>query len=67
MMFVCGQCWRNGQHSEADKNRKYCSAKARHTYEGGLGGSDGGGVYVMDEKKDSLFVSGGPKTPGWCS
>ncbi|XP_011602431.1 zinc finger CCCH domain-containing protein 7A isoform X1 [Takifugu rubripes] len=32
MMFVCGQCWRNGQHSEADKNRKYCSAKARHTW-----------------------------------
>ncbi|XP_068613168.1 zinc finger CCCH domain-containing protein 7A-like [Brachionichthys hirsutus] len=32
MMFVCGQCWRNGQPSEADKNRKYCSAKARHTW-----------------------------------
>ncbi|CAG12227.1 unnamed protein product, partial [Tetraodon nigroviridis] len=32
MMFVCGQCWRNGQHSEADRNRKYCSAKARHTW-----------------------------------
>ncbi|KAG7223147.1 hypothetical protein INR49_015755 [Caranx melampygus] len=31
MMFVCGQCWRNGQLSEADKNKKYCSAKARHT------------------------------------
>lgn len=31
MMFVCGQCWRNGQHSVADKNRKYCTAKARHT------------------------------------
>uniref|UniRef100_A0A3B3ZLP4 C3H1-type domain-containing protein n=1 Tax=Periophthalmus magnuspinnatus TaxID=409849 RepID=A0A3B3ZLP4_9GOBI len=30
MMFVCGQCWRNGQLSEADKNKKYCSAKARH-------------------------------------
>uniref|UniRef100_A0A665VEA9 C3H1-type domain-containing protein n=1 Tax=Echeneis naucrates TaxID=173247 RepID=A0A665VEA9_ECHNA len=32
MMFVCGQCWRNGQISEADKNKKYCSAKARHTW-----------------------------------
>ncbi|XP_029283967.1 zinc finger CCCH domain-containing protein 7A isoform X1 [Cottoperca gobio] len=32
MMFVCGQCWRNGQLSEADKNKKYCSAKARHTW-----------------------------------
>lgn len=31
MMFVCGQCWRNGQLSEADKNKKYCTAKARHT------------------------------------
>ncbi|CAI9616346.1 unnamed protein product, partial [Staurois parvus] len=30
--FVCGQCWRNGQIIEADKNRKYCSAKARHTW-----------------------------------
>ncbi|XP_075686233.1 zinc finger CCCH domain-containing protein 7A isoform X2 [Rhinoderma darwinii] len=30
--FVCGQCWRNGQVIEADKNRKYCSAKARHTW-----------------------------------
>lgn len=30
LMFVCGQCWRNGQVSEADKNRKYCSAKGRH-------------------------------------
>ncbi|XP_033827330.1 zinc finger CCCH domain-containing protein 7A [Periophthalmus magnuspinnatus] len=32
MMFVCGQCWRNGQLSEADKNKKYCSAKARHMW-----------------------------------
>ena len=31
MLFVCGQCWRNGQLTEADKNKKYCSAKARHT------------------------------------
>ncbi|KAM8933476.1 zinc finger CCCH domain-containing protein 7A [Pelodytes ibericus] len=30
--FVCGQCWRNGQVNEADKNRKYCSAKARHQW-----------------------------------
>ncbi|XP_018417789.1 PREDICTED: zinc finger CCCH domain-containing protein 7A [Nanorana parkeri] len=30
--FVCGQCWRNGQIIEADKNRKYCSAKARHSW-----------------------------------
>ncbi|XP_048101842.1 zinc finger CCCH domain-containing protein 7A isoform X1 [Alosa alosa] len=32
MQFVCGQCWRNGQVSEPDKNRKYCSAKARHPW-----------------------------------
>jgi len=32
MMFVCGQCWRNGQLSEADKNKKYCAAKARHMW-----------------------------------
>ncbi|KAM9843665.1 zinc finger CCCH domain-containing protein 7A isoform 1-T1 [Aulostomus maculatus] len=32
MMFVCSQCWRNGQLNEADKNKKYCSAKARHTW-----------------------------------
>ncbi|KAM3864469.1 zinc finger CCCH domain-containing protein 7A [Diretmus argenteus] len=32
MMFVCGQCWRNGQLNEADKNKKYCTAKARHTW-----------------------------------
>ncbi|KAM9391853.1 zinc finger CCCH domain-containing protein 7A isoform 2-T2 [Pholidichthys leucotaenia] len=32
MLFVCGQCWRNGQLTEADKNKKYCTAKARHTW-----------------------------------
>ncbi|XP_072532498.1 zinc finger CCCH domain-containing protein 7A isoform X2 [Salminus brasiliensis] len=32
MQFVCEQCWRNGQVSEPDKNRKYCSAKSRHTW-----------------------------------
>ncbi|KAL2100770.1 hypothetical protein ACEWY4_002531 [Coilia grayii] len=32
MQFVCGQCWRNGQVSEPDRNRKYCSAKARHPW-----------------------------------
>ncbi|XP_077475382.1 zinc finger CCCH domain-containing protein 7A [Stigmatopora argus] len=32
MMFVCSQCWRNGQLSEADKQQKYCSAKAKHTW-----------------------------------
>ncbi|XP_010872916.1 zinc finger CCCH domain-containing protein 7A isoform X2 [Esox lucius] len=32
MQFVCGQCWRNGQLSEADKNKKYCTAKARHSW-----------------------------------
>ncbi|KAM8825075.1 zinc finger CCCH domain-containing protein 7A [Synchiropus picturatus] len=32
MMFVCGQCWRNGQLTEADKSKKFCSAKARHTW-----------------------------------
>lgn len=32
MLFVCGQCWRNGQLSEADKYKKYCTAKARHTW-----------------------------------
>ncbi|KAG9279978.1 zinc finger CCCH domain-containing protein 7A isoform X1 [Astyanax mexicanus] len=32
MQFVCEQCWRNGQVSEPDKNRKYCSAKARHIW-----------------------------------
>lgn len=29
--FVCAQCLRNGQVIEPDKNRKYCSAKARHS------------------------------------
>uniref|UniRef100_A0AAR2IJJ2 C3H1-type domain-containing protein n=1 Tax=Pygocentrus nattereri TaxID=42514 RepID=A0AAR2IJJ2_PYGNA len=32
MQFVCGQCWRNGQVSEPDKQKKYCSAKARHMW-----------------------------------
>lgn len=32
MKFVCGQCWREGQVSEPDKNLKYCTAKARHRY-----------------------------------
>ncbi|XP_066546469.1 zinc finger CCCH domain-containing protein 7A isoform X1 [Amia ocellicauda] len=32
MQFVCGQCWRNGQVSEPDKNRKYCTAKAMHPW-----------------------------------
>uniref|UniRef100_A0A4W5NGR8 Zinc finger CCCH-type containing 7A n=1 Tax=Hucho hucho TaxID=62062 RepID=A0A4W5NGR8_9TELE len=32
IQFVCGQCWRNGQVSEADKNKKYCTAKARHSW-----------------------------------
>ncbi|KAK2836639.1 hypothetical protein Q7C36_014508 [Tachysurus vachellii] len=32
LQFVCGQCWRNGQLSEADKQKKYCSAKARHPW-----------------------------------
>ncbi|KAL8175267.1 UNVERIFIED_CONTAM: Zinc finger CCCH domain-containing protein 7A, partial [Gekko kuhli] len=32
MKFVCAQCWRNGQVSEPDKNKKYCSAKARHQW-----------------------------------
>ncbi|XP_004705915.1 zinc finger CCCH domain-containing protein 7A [Echinops telfairi] len=30
--FVCGHCLRNGQVIEPDKNRKYCSAKARHSW-----------------------------------
>ncbi|MEE6498368.1 hypothetical protein FKM82_003052 [Ascaphus truei] len=30
--FVCGQCWGNGQVIVPDKNRKYCSAKARHPW-----------------------------------
>ncbi|KAJ8344674.1 hypothetical protein SKAU_G00288670 [Synaphobranchus kaupii] len=32
MQFVCSQCWRNGQVSEPDKNKKYCTAKARHQW-----------------------------------
>lgn len=32
MKFVCGQCWREGQVSEPDKNLRYCTAKARHRY-----------------------------------
>lgn len=32
MKFVCGQCWREGQVNEPDKNLKYCTAKARHRY-----------------------------------
>ncbi|XP_048407928.1 zinc finger CCCH domain-containing protein 7A isoform X2 [Stegostoma tigrinum] len=32
LKFVCGQCWRHGQVSEPDKNRKYCNAKARHPW-----------------------------------
>ncbi|XP_051023294.1 zinc finger CCCH domain-containing protein 7A isoform X2 [Acomys russatus] len=30
--FVCAQCLRNGQVIEPDKNRKYCSAKAQHSW-----------------------------------
>ncbi|XP_042554182.1 zinc finger CCCH domain-containing protein 7A [Dipodomys spectabilis] len=30
--FVCAQCLRNGQIIEPDKNRKYCSAKAMHSW-----------------------------------
>ncbi|NXK69131.1 Z3H7B protein, partial [Sylvietta virens] len=32
MKFVCGQCWRNGQLVEPDKDLKYCSAKAPHCW-----------------------------------
>ncbi|XP_024141599.1 zinc finger CCCH domain-containing protein 7B isoform X2 [Oryzias melastigma] len=32
MKFVCGQCWREGQVNEPDKNLKYCTAKARHSW-----------------------------------
>ncbi|KAG9349847.1 hypothetical protein JZ751_026200 [Albula glossodonta] len=32
LQFVCGQCWTNGQVSLPDKNRKYCVAKARHSW-----------------------------------
>ncbi|XP_016279483.1 zinc finger CCCH domain-containing protein 7A isoform X2 [Monodelphis domestica] len=31
--FVCAPCLRNGQVIEPDKNRKYCSAKARHSWD----------------------------------
>ncbi|KAM3916687.1 zinc finger CCCH domain-containing protein 7A [Leptodactylus fuscus] len=44
--FACGQCWRNGQVIEADKNRKYCSAKARHTW-----GKDRQVVLVMSNER----------------
>lgn len=30
--FVCAQCLRNGQVTEPDRNRKYCSAKAQHSW-----------------------------------
>ncbi|KAL1778807.1 zinc finger protein CCCH domain-containing protein 7A [Sigmodon hispidus] len=30
--FVCAQCLRNGQVTEPDKSRKYCSAKAQHSW-----------------------------------
>nr|BBG62345.1 zinc finger CCCH type containing 7 A [Tokudaia muenninki] len=30
--FVCAQCLRNGQVIEPDRNRKYCSAKAQHSW-----------------------------------
>ncbi|KAI4799107.1 hypothetical protein KUCAC02_019228 [Chaenocephalus aceratus] len=33
MKFVCGQCWREGQVNEPDKNLKYCTAKSRWTKE----------------------------------
>lgn len=32
MKFVCGQCWREGQVNEPDKNLKYCTAKSRHSW-----------------------------------
>uniref|UniRef100_A0A4W3I1W9 Zinc finger CCCH-type containing 7A n=1 Tax=Callorhinchus milii TaxID=7868 RepID=A0A4W3I1W9_CALMI len=32
LKFVCAHCHRNGQFSEPDKNRKYCSAKASHPW-----------------------------------
>lgn len=56
MMFVCGQCWRNGQRSEADKNRKYCSAKARHTYEQPRGAGGGGALYQWFPNRASLCL-----------
>ncbi|XP_075429835.1 zinc finger CCCH domain-containing protein 7B isoform X3 [Ascaphus truei] len=30
--FICGQCWRNGREVEADREGKYCTAKARHSW-----------------------------------
>ncbi|XP_053577206.1 zinc finger CCCH domain-containing protein 7B [Bombina bombina] len=32
MKFVCGQCLHNGREIEADKDGKYCTAKARHSW-----------------------------------
>ncbi|XP_040262728.1 zinc finger CCCH domain-containing protein 7B isoform X3 [Bufo bufo] len=32
MKFVCGQCLRNGREIEADRDEKYCTAKARHSW-----------------------------------
>ncbi|XP_063797608.1 zinc finger CCCH domain-containing protein 7B-like [Pseudophryne corroboree] len=31
-MKVCGQCLRNGREIEADRDGKYCTAKARHSW-----------------------------------
>lgn len=55
--FVCGQCWRNGQVVEADKNRKYCSAKARHAWV-----SDRQVVLAMSNER-----SGGRPAKKWIS
>ncbi|XP_018421265.1 PREDICTED: zinc finger CCCH domain-containing protein 7B [Nanorana parkeri] len=30
--FVCGQCLRNGREIDADRDGKYCAAKARHSW-----------------------------------
>ncbi|KAM3914150.1 zinc finger CCCH domain-containing protein 7B isoform 5-T7 [Leptodactylus fuscus] len=32
MKFVCGQCLRNGREIEVDRDGKYCTAKARHSW-----------------------------------
>ncbi|XP_039543477.1 zinc finger CCCH-type containing 7Ba isoform X2 [Pimephales promelas] len=32
LMFVCGQCWKDGLVSEPDRAMKYCTAKARHSW-----------------------------------
>ncbi|KAG8436332.1 hypothetical protein GDO86_007435 [Hymenochirus boettgeri] len=32
MKFVCGQCLHNGREIEADRDGKYCTAKARHSW-----------------------------------